>query len=108
MKLEIIIGKVMRNNKWKPLRLGEETNGAMTEPQTRHGRRVIRCFASMNHEGKRRVKTWIIDIDNHSSHRPEVAAQEAKAAFTAQAQRWKEKILSGAVEPKEEQEEIGI
>lgn len=106
MTLNIYIGHVMRNGEWKPLKLGEDTKGADTAPQTRHGRRVIRCVASLTHGGKRRVKTWIIDIDNHSSNRPEIAAQEAKAAFEAQANRWKEKILSGTVEAKEEQEEI--
>lgn len=106
MKLDIYVGHIKRGDSWKPLKLGDPvTDSDAIADQTKYGLRVIRCVATLSAKeaGKKRVKTYTLRTNS-----PNLSGEDIKKAFTAQAQRWKEKILSGAVEPKEEQEEIGI
>lgn len=106
MRLDIYVGHVKRGDQWKPLKLGDKVTDADTiADQTRFGLRVIRCVAvlSAKEAGKRRTKTYTLRTNS-----PNLAGEDIKKAFAAEAQRWKEKILNGAVKPKGEQEEIGI
>jgi len=105
--LTILTGKIKRANsdKWKPLKLGEVVNdGDLVQDQTRYGLRVIRCIATMKHEGKRRVKTYTL-----KTNAPNASGEDIRKAFEAQAERWKVRVISGEVKvDKLEQEEIEI
>lgn len=105
MTLTILVGKIKRANseKWKPLKLGEPVNCCdVVQDQTRYGLRVIRCVATIMHEGKRRTKTYTLRTNS-----PNASGEDIRKAFESQAERWKAKVISGEIQStKMEQEEI--